>query len=250
MPYAEHTAVFVSTKHMYTSAAVHCLISATCESRGVIESSCPLHSVLSRAQASQHSTLRGLPTSSQLQNIMATDGRSESGFYCSTSGTYFVDKESLSEHYKSDFHRYNLKRKVAGLPPVTHEWFEARKVQLSQTSAEATTKVWIDPLTKKKFSSENTYQAHIKSKKYQELVRKSGQPAPAPVVYKKAEGVSDTARPCLPVRRPDATLHATADTKPQQQQLPARTESERGFVMKPPIQSLAVKQVSTAPSCL
>lgn len=33
-------------------------------------------------------------------------------FYCSTSGTYFSDKESLAEHYKSDFHRYNLKRKV------------------------------------------------------------------------------------------------------------------------------------------
>lgn len=35
------------------------------------------------------------------------------------SGTYFTDKESLAEHYRSDFHRYNLKRKVAGLPPVT-----------------------------------------------------------------------------------------------------------------------------------
>eukprot|EP00879_Flechtneria_rotunda_P027865 GHRR01029898.1.p2 GENE.GHRR01029898.1~~GHRR01029898.1.p2 ORF type:complete len:109 (-),score=13.90 GHRR01029898.1:540-866(-) len=38
--------------------------------------------------------------------------RAETGFYCSTSGTYFLDKESLAEHYKSDFHRYNLKRKV------------------------------------------------------------------------------------------------------------------------------------------
>lgn len=36
----------------------------------------------------------------------------QDGFYCSTSGTYFSDKESLAEHYKSDFHRYNLKRKV------------------------------------------------------------------------------------------------------------------------------------------
>jgi len=35
------------------------------------------------------------------------------GFYCSTSGTYFPDKESLQEHYRSDFHRYNLK--VGGL---------------------------------------------------------------------------------------------------------------------------------------
>lgn len=25
--------------------------------------------------------------------------------YCSTSGTYFTDKDELAEHYRSDFHR-------------------------------------------------------------------------------------------------------------------------------------------------
>ena len=30
------------------------------------------------------------------------------------------------EHYKSDWHRYNLKRKVADLPPVTAENFQER----------------------------------------------------------------------------------------------------------------------------
>ena len=53
------------------------------------------------------------------------------GFFSSTAGTYFADKEALQEHYRSDFHRYNLKRKVAGLPPVTREWFDARKEQLN-----------------------------------------------------------------------------------------------------------------------
>ena len=42
---------------------------------------------------------------------MQTDA--PAGFYCSTSGTYFNDKQSLSEHYKSDFHKYNLKRKAS-----------------------------------------------------------------------------------------------------------------------------------------
>ena len=37
---------------------------------------------------------------------------SMSGFYCSTSGTMFATKEEFQEHMKSDFHRYNLKRKV------------------------------------------------------------------------------------------------------------------------------------------
>jgi hypothetical protein len=36
------------------------------------------------------------------------------GFHCSTSQKAFANKEALAEHYRSDLHRYNLKRKVAG----------------------------------------------------------------------------------------------------------------------------------------
>lgn len=115
--------------------------------------------------------------------MAAPDAQSQ-GFYSTTSGTYFSDKDSLAEHYKSDFHKYNLKRKVTGLPPVTKEWFDARKEQLSTTATTVgpVQKFWYDPLTKKKFSSENTYVAHVNSKKYKDLVKKTEQEAPAPVV--------------------------------------------------------------------
>ena len=63
------------------------------------------------------------------------------GFFSSTAGTYFADKEALQEHYRSDFHRYNLKRKVAGLPPVTREWFDARKEQLNLAAGGNVSKV-------------------------------------------------------------------------------------------------------------
>lgn len=36
-------------------------------------------------------------------------------FVCSTSKDTFTERESLAEHYRSDLHRYNLKRKVAGM---------------------------------------------------------------------------------------------------------------------------------------
>ena len=42
--------------------------------------------------------------------------------------------------------------------------------------------VWYDPLTRKKFSSEAKYREATGSKKYQELVRRSGAPAPEPIV--------------------------------------------------------------------
>ena len=122
---------------------------------------------------------------------MAAPDAQPQGFYSTTSGTYFSDKDSLAEHYKSDFHKYNLKRKVTGLPPVTKEWFDARKEQLSTTATSVgpVQKIWYDPLTKKKFSSENTYVAHVNSKKYKDLVKKNGQEAPAPVVtMRRADG--------------------------------------------------------------
>ncbi len=138
----------------------------------------------------------------------------QGGYYCSTSGTLLEDRAALQEHYKSDFHRYNLKRKVAGLPPVTREWFEARRAQLlsgaaapsggalagpvqgsgsagaaAPASAAAAApvppghvRVWYDPLLRKTFRTEQTYLAHTRSNKFLEAVRRSGQEAPPAVV--------------------------------------------------------------------
>ena len=79
--------------------------------------------------------------------------------------------------------RYNLKRKIAGLPPVTKDWFDSRKELLSNSASSIQAqKIWTDPLTKKRFQSENTYTAFVNSKKYQDAVKKSGQPAPKPFV--------------------------------------------------------------------
>ena len=68
------------------------------------------------------------------------------------------------------------------MPPVTREWFEARKETLAASAGAPVAKIWTDPLTKKKFGSENTYKAFVNSKKYKDLVKQSGQPAPQPAV--------------------------------------------------------------------
>lgn len=68
------------------------------------------------------------------------------------------------------------------MPPVTREWFEARKETLAANAGAPVAKIWTDPLTKKKFGSENTYKAFVNSKKYKDLVKQSGQPAPQPAV--------------------------------------------------------------------
>ena len=57
---------------------------------------------------------------------MSVTTPSTSGTYsCSTApGVVFQSREELNAHYKSDLHRYNLRRKAAGLAPISKEVFE------------------------------------------------------------------------------------------------------------------------------
>ena len=42
-------------------------------------------------------------------------------------GVLFDTPQALRDHYKTDWHRYNLKRKVAGLPPISAASFQKRR---------------------------------------------------------------------------------------------------------------------------
>ncbi len=52
---------------------------------------------------------------------------------CFTCRLVFGDSEKMRDHYKTDLHRFNLKRKVAGLPPV-QEALYLQKVAGAQCS--------------------------------------------------------------------------------------------------------------------
>jgi pre-60S factor REI1 len=119
-----------------------------------------------------------------------------------------VTKKSVSLLY-----RYNLKRKIAGLPPVTKEWYEARRAQLAASASGPLQRIWLDPLTKKKFYSENTYQAFTRSKKYLDLVKRSGKAAPAAVVTVRRlnEGAAPSEAPAQPAAAPAVPLPVGAN---------------------------------------
>lgn len=51
-------------------------------------------------------------------------------YTCLSCSLAFVDASSQREHYATELHRYNARRRVAGLQPVTKETFET-KVQSS-----------------------------------------------------------------------------------------------------------------------
>jgi pre-60S factor REI1 len=86
----------------------------------------------------------------------------------------FNDPELQRDHYKTDWHRYNLKRKVAELPPVTFDSFQ-EKVQLlkSQETAQAQRiEEMFCKLCQKHFVS-NSHANHVQSNRHKELMAKA-----------------------------------------------------------------------------
>lgn len=55
---------------------------------------------------------------------------------CPTCSQAFANLESHKEHYKSDFHRYNIKRKMVKLAPITEEQFRAKKIESKALESE------------------------------------------------------------------------------------------------------------------
>ncbi|KAJ4933128.1 hypothetical protein JOQ06_029964 [Pogonophryne albipinna] len=45
---------------------------------------------------------------------------------CSACKCLFINREEQTEHYKLDWHRFNLRLKISGMPPVTAEEFERK----------------------------------------------------------------------------------------------------------------------------
>ncbi|XP_078321100.1 cytoplasmic 60S subunit biogenesis factor ZNF622-like [Crassostrea virginica] len=99
-------------------------------------------------------------------------------FTCITCRVGFRDGDLQRAHYKTDWHRYNLKRKVADLPPVTADVFQDKVLsQRAKIEDEQKVKSMVCQLCSKHFNSENAYQNHIQSKKHKELVSKQQEKA-------------------------------------------------------------------------
>ena len=93
---------------------------------------------------------------------------------CITCRVAFLDSNLQRGHYKTDWHRYNLKRKVVELPPVTAEEFQRRVLAQREANAEPE-----KPGTlrcddcKKHFSSHNSYETHLQSRRHRENLAKT-----------------------------------------------------------------------------
>ena len=94
-------------------------------------------------------------------------------YTCLACRVIFDDADIQRAHYKTDWHRYNLKRKIAELPPITQEEFQHKvEFQTQKKEEKLVEKSTICKACNKSFSSENAFANHVKSKKHKEVVAK------------------------------------------------------------------------------
>ena len=101
----------------------------------------------------------------------------------------FKSADIQRAHYKTDWHRYNLKRKVAELPPVSAESFQEKVLaQREAASAAGESKHKVCEDCKKHFTSLNSYESHLRSRKHRETAAAA---AAAIAASKTPKGDSD-----------------------------------------------------------
>ncbi|XXG51597.1 hypothetical protein AAC387_Pa03g0130 [Persea americana] len=85
---------------------------------------------------------------------------------CNACNSGFADESLQKLHYKSEWHRYNLKRKVAGVPGVTEALFEARQSALAEerNKLSETRMLYECALCGKEYRSSKAHAQHLKSR--------------------------------------------------------------------------------------
>ena len=89
----------------------------------------------------------------------------ETNYTCVNCQTQFHNEEQYKLHYKSEHHRYNVKRKLINLPPLPLHDYNAQFASELSSKSQSTTEIHCEVCCKK-FMSPQTYKQHINSHKH------------------------------------------------------------------------------------
>ncbi|KAI0633386.1 C2H2 type zinc-finger-domain-containing protein [Trametes polyzona] len=105
-----------------------------------------------------------------MADILVANPEAHSGLYTCLSCTIaFHTAQDQREHYRSDHHRYNMKRRVAGLPPVSAALFNQKVLERrAETAIMASPKGSTCEVCGKSYTTENAYRTHLSSKKHKD----------------------------------------------------------------------------------
>ncbi|KAI9672944.1 MAG: hypothetical protein M1817_003108 [Caeruleum heppii] len=105
-------------------------------------------------------------------------------FTCNTCQVAFRSSDLQRTHMHSDWHRYNLKRRVISLPPLSSETFAEKVLTAQASTSEAAARASYERTCQpcqKTYYSENAYDNHLKSQKHKSrLLASSGSPVRRP----------------------------------------------------------------------
>ncbi|KAI4284686.1 MAG: hypothetical protein L6R35_004838 [Caloplaca aegaea] len=90
-------------------------------------------------------------------------------YTCNSCQVAFRNSDLQRTHMRGDWHRYNLKRRVASLPPLSSEVFAEKVLTAQATSSAAAAKASFEKqciACQKTYYSENAYQNHLGSQKH------------------------------------------------------------------------------------
>ncbi|KAJ6806118.1 cytoplasmic 60S subunit biogenesis factor REI1-like protein 1 [Iris pallida] len=87
---------------------------------------------------------------------------------CNACNKEFEEESQQKLHYRSEWHRYNLKRKVAGVPGVTEALFQARQSALAEERSKlsAAPMSYSCSLCGKEYRSSKAHAQHLKSRSH------------------------------------------------------------------------------------
>ncbi|KAJ4350578.1 pre-60S factor rei1 [Ascochyta clinopodiicola] len=97
-------------------------------------------------------------------------------FTCNTCQVAFRSGELQRAHMQTDWHRYNLKRRVASLPPLSSEIFTEKVLANKASAAASAAKASFEKscaVCQKTYYSENAYANHVNSSKHRTNVMKA-----------------------------------------------------------------------------
>ncbi|KAF4976902.1 hypothetical protein FZEAL_6478 [Fusarium zealandicum] len=110
----------------------------------------------------------------------AADTSASHPYTCNTCQVAYRNIDLQKGHMKSDWHRYNLKRRVASLPPISADVFTEKVLQARAVSTAEADKAYFErscDICQKTYYSENAFQNHLSSQKHKAKEATSTQPA-------------------------------------------------------------------------
>ena len=152
--------------------------------------------VLANVTCPQNRHVRGLHVAKKrvallrrTEPLIATMSQSAADdvFTCITCSVAFLSAPEQRKHFQSDFHRYNMKRRVANLAPVNAQTFND-KIRERRAALESSEKASKEDhgrcdVCSKTFSSLNAYRDHMQSRKHREKALKYQPRSKAPLEH-------------------------------------------------------------------